>query len=94
MEENKETCNKIDKISWSDNQKDLISEKNISETGFIIVKSCLKGAKKEEIKILKVQKPLHPKRSVSLNLPKSQPLKDDSKGFLAKKNSKNNPLLR
>ena len=32
MEENKETCNKIDKISWSDNQKDLISEKNISET--------------------------------------------------------------
>ena len=36
MEENKETCNKIDKISWSDNQKDLISEKNIKDKNPII----------------------------------------------------------
>lgn len=60
------------KIAWADGEVG----KNKAENGnFIVIKSCLKGGNKEEIRVPRAAKG-GPKRSISLNLPKSQKKED------------------
>jgi Dual specificity phosphatase, catalytic domain len=85
---------KNNKISWVEEDIELKRQENNHK--FVLIKSCLKGAKKEEKKVMIPPKPLHSKRSISLNLHKNAFVKDDLRTVLGQKPSqdKNNPLIR
>ena len=78
------------KIAWAEGEgaKDKVENGN-----FIVIRSCLKGGNKEEVRVPRVVRG-GPKRSISLNLPKSQKKDENKLAAFIRSPEKNLPLFR
>ena len=87
---------KSEKIAWCDEKSEKKTSKLSGDMNFIILKSCLKGGVLGEVRIPRVQKPIRPKRSISLNLQKNNHNKEELKNMIAQHptQEKNTHLFR